>query len=163
MGNSTIEDQVQQAIRQEVLPAVQAAISQQIVSVVDELKTVAPSKKTDARDRALRTFVQQLGIDTAIALLTVLATAIVGLDITSQEAWTGLGILLLKTALSAPVSYLARLKFMPSTSAGPTVSFMPLPVGVPVQTATAAPVSAAPLPVPTLDDSAGRQFNMRGE
>lgn len=128
-----IEKQLADAIRSEVVPAAQAAIAEQITSVVEQLKAVQPSKQADARSRALRTFVQNLGIDAGIAVLTVLATAIVGLDITSQEAWTALGILLLKTALSAPLSYLARLKFTPSVQRAPTVSFMPLPVAIPVE------------------------------
>lgn len=115
MGDHSIEDQINQAIRDEVLPAVKSAVSEQLLQSVEQLRNVKviPDQKLDARNRAIRTFLANLGLDVAITLLSVLATAILTLDITSKEAWTTLGILLLKTALSAPASYIARLKFGP--------------------------------------------------
>lgn len=70
-------------------------------------------KKADARSRALRTFLQNLGIDLALSLVAVLMVAIPTLDVTSKEAWAALGVLLLKTLISAPISYLMRLKRPP--------------------------------------------------
>lgn len=107
--SETPQDRLVASLERDVLPMVQAAVAAQLTELASDLG----DKKADARNRATRTFFQNLGIDAAISLLTVLATALVGLDITSKEAWITLGILLAKTALSAPVSYMARLAATP--------------------------------------------------
>lgn len=112
-------------IAQTVGPMVQQAVSQQIDDLAQglqqgkSLRELVPAiavltDKQDARNRAIRTFVQNLAIDLAVSVLAVLGTALATLDITSKEAWTALGLLLAKTALSAPVAYVMRLRVKPA-------------------------------------------------
>lgn len=112
-------------IAQTVGPMVQQAVSQQLDDLAQglqqgkSLREIVPAiavltDKQDARNRAIRTFVQNLAIDLAVSLLVVLGTALATLDITSKEAWTALGLLLAKTALSAPVAYVMRLRVKPA-------------------------------------------------
>lgn len=124
---STIDNTVNKAISDMVAPMVQRAISEQMIVVAEglqngqSLRDLFPAidavidKKADARNRAIRTFMQNILIDIAITLLTVFGTAIATLDITSKEAWTALGLLLAKTAISAPVAYVMRMRVKPAT------------------------------------------------
>lgn len=70
--------------------------------------------KKDAQNRALRTFLSNLGIDLGISVAAVIGTVIFTMDITSKEAWVALGLLVAKTVISAPVSYILRLKKSPA-------------------------------------------------
>jgi hypothetical protein len=67
----------------------------------------------DARERAVRTFFQGLGIDVGVALLLVLATTFTDIDWTGAY-WTTLGLLLAKTFLQSVVSNLVRRLVPPS-------------------------------------------------
>ena len=125
----TFEQQLADQVTAEVLPAVQQAVAQQITDSLIPTVASLGDKKADARNRATRTFLTNLGIDAAISILTVLATALVGLDITSKEAWTALGVLLAKTALSAPVSYVLRMRLTPVS---PDVAIVAAPTSAPV-------------------------------
>jgi hypothetical protein len=70
----------------------------------------------DARNRALRTFAQGLGIDVASAVLLGVGPALAG----EHFAWTGpywatVGLLAAKTAVQTAVSYAARKLVPPAT------------------------------------------------
>lgn len=75
----------------------------------------------DARNRALRTFLQGLGLD----LLTAVAAAVLlwlpDADLSSQDAWLVLGTGLVRTVMQTAFAYIMRLKL--DGSAVPT----PLP------------------------------------
>ncbi|MEH1166035.1 hypothetical protein V6V47_11690 [Micromonospora sp. CPCC 205539] len=77
--------------------------------------TITPlPAKLDARNRALRTFVQGLSADVAIALLPAIYAAVSGWDGAFTSAyWTVVGISLLKTVTIAAVSYFMRLRYTP--------------------------------------------------
>jgi len=113
-------------ILEEAKRTAQLEVSKNIAEIVNGLKAGKPiselvptsiqvvlDKKQDAKERAMRTFIQNLLIDMAVAVLAVLGTALVTLDVTSKEAWAALAILLGKTAISAPVAYIMRLKKEP--------------------------------------------------
>ena len=81
----------------------------------------------DARNRALRTFLQGLGIDVAVAVATVLYTWLNSdADLSSREAWVGVGILLGKTALTTAASYVMR-RFLDSSSVPTPLPPAPVP------------------------------------
>lgn len=61
----------------------------------------------DANNRAVRTFVQGLGLDVATALVLVLVTTLTTVEWT-REYWYALLVLLAKTAVHAVVSYVSR-------------------------------------------------------
>jgi hypothetical protein len=65
------------------------------------------SAHLDAVNRATRTFVQGLLVDVSAAVVLVATTQLGDLRWT-QAYWTALGLLLIKTALSAGVSYVGR-------------------------------------------------------
>ena len=70
--------------------------------------------KADALQRALRTLWQGFGVDALIAIgagLAVLLTG--GLDVLSGAFWTALGVLVVKSFLTALASYLQRLNKEP--------------------------------------------------
>ncbi len=65
------------------------------------------SAEDDARNRALRTFVQGLGLDVAVALSVFLAASFTDIQWT-REYWVALGLTAARTVLLAAVSYVAR-------------------------------------------------------
>jgi len=67
-----------------------------------------PELTADAQNRALRTFIQGLVTDLALALATVLYTWVGAADLTSRAAWIGVGILGAKTTLTTVASYVMR-------------------------------------------------------
>lgn len=73
--------------------------------------------RADARNRALRTFWQGLGIDVLIAVAAVLLAWADTADLTSREAWAALGLLLAKTLLITAASFVMRLKMPPPAPA----------------------------------------------
>lgn len=74
--------------------------------------TTALPAGQDAWNRAVRTFVQGLLVDVGAVVVAVLvATLSEGVEWTS-EYWMGVGALLIKTCVTAVVSYAAR-KFAP--------------------------------------------------
>lgn len=102
------------------------AVSEHLAEIIDGLRNGKSAKelipdviqgvvdtKKDAKDRAWRTFLQQIGVDMVAAILAVLATSLAGMDFTSKEAWIALAVLLGKTALSVPIAYVMRLKKSP--------------------------------------------------
>ncbi len=131
-------------IAEQVAGYAKAAVAKEIMDIASGLKEGKPiqdlipaeilgfqdqkEKKADARNRAARTFLQSFAIDVAITLLTVIGTALVSLDVTSKEAWVGLGVLLAKTLISAPVSYFMRMLSTPKTPSLPMGSVVSIPV-----------------------------------
>lgn len=74
-----------------------------------------PSVQADAENRAWRTFVQGLLLDVAAAVVAVLVVALTDVEWTLTY-WQALGLVLLKTVLTAAVSYAARRITPPSPS-----------------------------------------------
>lgn len=76
---------------------------------------VPPSREADARNRALRTFLQGLGVDIAVALALTVGPALVGSEFTwSRAYWQTLGLIAAKTVITTIVSYVTR-KLIPPT------------------------------------------------
>lgn len=75
----------------------------------------------DAANRSVRTLLQGLAVDIAVAVAAVLLSSLGSLDLTDTQALQALGLLLAKTVLTAVASYVMR-RFV-DTSAVPT----PLP------------------------------------
>lgn len=70
------------------------------------------SVRADASNRALRTLMQGLIIDVAVAVCLVLAPAFTSIEWTSAY-WAALGLSLARTALQSVVSYIARMVVPP--------------------------------------------------
>jgi hypothetical protein len=62
----------------------------------------------DARNRALRSFVQGLAIDVVVAIAAALLVWLPGADLSSRDAWILIGITLAKTILQTAASYVMR-------------------------------------------------------
>lgn len=75
-----------------------------------------PPVEADARNRALRTFVQGFGIDVAAGAVTALAIGIAGGIEWTRLYWVALGLAVGKSIVQAGVSYLAR-KLVPPAGA----------------------------------------------
>lgn len=96
--------------------------------------------KADALQRALRTLWQGFGTDALIAIGAGLSILLVGgADVLSGAFWVGLGVLVVKSFLTALASYLQRLKSAPKTLVAPESV---TPSIVTLDTGTAAAVSA---------------------
>lgn len=70
----------------------------------------------DAKQRSIRTLVQGLAIDCAVAAgagATAALATIDGNELLTTAAWIALGTSVLKSVLTAGASYLARLKLPP--------------------------------------------------
>jgi len=81
----------------------------------------------DARSRSWRTFVQGLAVDVLFAVVASVAM-LTGLDPFVKETWIAFGVLLLKSVLSAVVSYFMRLKAAPTIRVpGEKMVMMPIP------------------------------------
>lgn len=65
---------------------------------------------TDARNRALRTFVQGVGIDVLVAIAAVLLVWLPDADVSNKEAWLVLGTSVVKSVLTAIAAYVMRAK-----------------------------------------------------
>lgn len=62
----------------------------------------------DAKNRALRSFVQGLAVDVAVAIATALLVWLPAADLSSGDAWKVIGITLAKTLLQTVASYVMR-------------------------------------------------------
>lgn len=75
--------------------------------------TPALPVKVDAKSRAVRTFLQGIGIDVAVAIAAGLLLWLPDADLSSREAWIVLGTSVAKSVLTAVASYVMRLKVTP--------------------------------------------------
>lgn len=66
--------------------------------------------KNDAVDRSRRTLIQGLVTDALVAVAAVLLVWLPDADITSREAWTVLGVSVVKSVLTAVASYVMRVR-----------------------------------------------------
>lgn len=81
----------------------------------------APNVKFDALNRAWRTLYTAFGADAAILIGVGLLELLNTVEVSAQAFWVGLGILIVKSVLTALGSYLLRLKKAPATPpASPT-------------------------------------------
>ena len=85
------------------------------------------SLKADAQNRALRTFIQGLGIDLLVALALVLTTVFSSTNSFNEIEWSVVGFLLAKTVATTAASYIMR-KFADGSVPTP---LPPAPVPVP--------------------------------
>lgn len=73
--------------------------------------------ESDARNRAVRTFLQGLGLDVAVAVVVVLASFIL-VDVQwTATYWLALGLALSKTVVQSIVAYFVRKLVPPATAA----------------------------------------------
>lgn len=72
------------------------------------MATNAELLKVDARNRALRTFLQALGIDVGVALALVLYTTFTNAQAWGDLNWSVVGFLLSKTVIVSAASYVMR-------------------------------------------------------
>ena len=84
----------------------------QIPSAPAPIQTPAEVRQ-DARDRGLRTFIQQFSIDLGIALATVIGPLLLSLDVSNREQWIFIGLSVLKTIVSTLVAYMFRIFYAP--------------------------------------------------
>lgn len=75
-----------------------------------------PHVEADARNRALRTVVQGLGIDLIAAVAVALSVAVAGGIEWTRAYWIALGLAVAKSLITAAVSYLARRAVPPATA-----------------------------------------------
>lgn len=102
---------------------------------------VPPSKESDARNRAARTFWTGLAVDVAVAVVLTVAPSILGSDFTwSTKYWQTLGLLAAKTVITTVVSYFLRKLVPPQFSPDREVPSLP------AQTTPARPVTSTLLP-----------------
>lgn len=80
------------------------------------------SVKLDALNRAWRTLYTAFGADALLLIGAGLLTLLEKVEITSQAFWIGLGILVVKSVLTALGSYLLRLKKAPRVDPEPTLT-----------------------------------------
>ena len=81
----------------------------------------------DARSRSWRTLVQGLAIDITVAVIAVLAM-LTDMDPFAKETWILLGALVIKSVVTAIVSYFMRLKVTPTIrTPGEKMAIMPIP------------------------------------
>ena len=84
----------------------------------------------DAKSRSMRTFVQGLAVDVIFAIVATVAV-LTDMDPFVKETWILFGALLLKSVLSAIVSYFMRLKIQPTIKTpGQRMNVMPLPTRI---------------------------------
>lgn len=98
------------------------------------ITTTTPQGKeliiADAKSRSWRTLWQGLIVDVLAAILAVLAT-LTGMDPLVKETWILIAALLIKSVLSAIISYFMRLKITPTTrERGEKMAIMPLQMPV---------------------------------
>jgi hypothetical protein len=81
----------------------------------------------DARNRSWRTFLQGLAFDVFAGIVAAVAT-LSGADPFVRETWLAFGVLILKTFVSAGISYAMRMKAAPTIrTKGEELALMPLP------------------------------------
>jgi high-affinity Fe2+/Pb2+ permease len=80
------------------------------------------SVKLDALNRFWRTLYTAFGADAALLIGAGLLTLLDKVDISSTEFWIGLGLLVVKSVLTALGSYLLRLKKAPRVDPEPTLT-----------------------------------------
>lgn len=101
-------------------------------------KALAPDLTADAKNRAVRSFIQGLGIDLATAIAAALLLWLPDADLSSRDAWIVLGTGLVRTVLGTVASYVMR-RFVDG-SAVPT-PLPPAPVPEPNNDEPTIPVS----------------------
>lgn len=101
--------------------------------------------KADALQRAVRTLWQGFGTDALVAIGAGLVLLLGDVEVTSTAFWAALGVLILKSFLTALASYLQRLKSAPKP-VEPNESIVAVDTG----TATA---YLAPEPIPVDPDT----------
>lgn len=80
------------------------------------------SVKIDALNRAARTLYTAFGADALLLIGAGLLELLNTVDITAQAFWIGLGILVVKSILTALGSYLLRLKKAPNVDPNPNLT-----------------------------------------
>lgn len=78
---------------------------------------VQPADRTDAGQRSLRTLLQGLAIDVAVAAgagVLLVLDPLPAEQLTDGAAWLVIGTSVIKSVLTAAASYLARLKLPPN-------------------------------------------------
>lgn len=70
--------------------------------------------KADASNRSIRTFLQGIGIDIAVAIALVLGTTIVGWENWGDVQWAVLSFTVAKSVVQAVAAYVMRLWLDPS-------------------------------------------------
>jgi hypothetical protein len=81
----------------------------------------------DAKSRSWRTLIQGLAFDVMAAIVAAVAV-LSGADPFVKETWVAFGILLLKSVVSAVISYFMRLRITPTIrTPGEKMAVMPIP------------------------------------
>ena len=80
------------------------------------------SVKLDALNRALRTLYVGFGIDALALIGAGLLELLNTVDVSAEAFWVALGVLVVKSVLSALGSYLLRLKVAPRPDVAPGVT-----------------------------------------
>jgi uncharacterized membrane protein SirB2 len=75
---------------------------------------IAPNVKFDALNRAWRTLYTAFGADALLLIGVGLLELLNTVEVTAQAFWIGLGVLVVKSVLTALGSYLLRLKKAPA-------------------------------------------------
>jgi hypothetical protein len=102
-----------------ITPHIAAQYRRSKGAVMVEQIPVPPSKEADARNRAFRTFVQQLGIDVVVAVVLAVGPQLIGQNTAwTKDYLTTVAVLAAKTAIATIVAYLAR-KVVPPQFAPP--------------------------------------------
>ena len=78
--------------------------------------------KADAINRAARTLYTAFGADALLLIGAGLLNLLDNVDISSRTFWIGLGVLVVKSLLTALGSYLLRLKKAPHVDPNPTAT-----------------------------------------
>lgn len=83
--------------------------------------------KADAKSRSKRTLIQGLLFDVFAAIIASIAV-LSGADPFVKETWIGFGILLIKSIVSATISYFMRMHSAPTIrTQGEKLALMPIP------------------------------------
>jgi hypothetical protein len=102
------------------------------VKAMTEVQSKPESKgtdlvKADAKNRSWRTFVQGMIVDIGFALMALVAT-LSGADPFVKETWILFGVLVVKTIITAAISYIMRLRKTPTIrTPGEKMAIMPIP------------------------------------
>jgi hypothetical protein len=128
------------AIKDQVLgyarDSAKAVISGQTVDILHPTVTAADMTGrelvvADAKSRSWRTLLQGLIFDVFAAIVAAVAM-LTGLDPLVKETWIAFGILLVKSVVSAIISYIMRLKVTPTIKTeGETFAVAPVPRPIP--------------------------------